>query len=271
MFLAVVLRLRQVAPAQLPPYLGRATQSCFYELIRAADPVLATALHAADGPKGFTSSDLLRPLALRADEPRPIREWRLTSFDPQLTSLLRTRVLPAVADAGHVWIDHQRWQVEAIADGPTAHPWAGSQDPATLVSTYCGPVNPLPSLNLGFTFHSPTTFRSQGRNIPLPLPEMVFGSLLDRWNATQSTALSRDLRQFAGDEVGITRYRLSTVLVPIEQGAGQVGFVGECRYQVWQADPANLRLLHLLAAFAFWAGVGYKTTWGLGLTTTGHT
>jgi CRISPR/Cas system endoribonuclease Cas6 (RAMP superfamily) len=44
----------------------------------------------------------------------------------------------------------------------------------------------------------------------------------------------------------------------------QVGFVGNCTYQL-HGLPADLRLLHTLARAAFFLGVGYKTTQGMGL------
>src|SRR5947209_7433261 len=91
MFLAAVLRLRQAAPAPLPPYLGRATHACFFELLGAAAPALADSLHDADRPKGFTVSDLLRPPGA-ADS--LVREWRITSIDADLTGVLLAQVLP---------------------------------------------------------------------------------------------------------------------------------------------------------------------------------
>ena len=42
------------------------------------------------------------------------------------------------------------------------------------------------------------------------------------------------------------------------------GFVGVCSYAFRSRDRYGLGLIHLLAAFAFYAGVGARTTVGLG-------
>ena len=48
-------------------------------------------------------------------------------------------------------------------------------------------------------------------------------------------------------------------------GYRQLGFVGACEFLPHRGVPADVvRVLHLLAAFAFFAGVGYKTTMGMG-------
>jgi CRISPR-associated endoribonuclease Cas6 len=42
------------------------------------------------------------------------------------------------------------------------------------------------------------------------------------------------------------------------------GFVGECTYTANANDERARRVLHLLADFAFFAGVGMKRTMGMG-------
>jgi CRISPR-associated endoribonuclease Cas6 len=45
----------------------------------------------------------------------------------------------------------------------------------------------------------------------------------------------------------------------------QIGFAGECTYEFATDAPGELkRQVSLLADFAFHAGVGYKTTMGMG-------
>jgi CRISPR-associated endoribonuclease Cas6 len=113
-------------------------------------------------------------------------------------------------------------------------------------------------------FASPTTFRSQGQYLPLPLPELVFGSLLDRWQAFAPIALHPDLRRFAAEAVVLGRYHLRTRGMPYKQGGMQIGFTGEATFVVLNRDRYWLNVLHLLAAFAFYSGIGYQTGAGLG-------
>lgn len=261
MLLAAVVRLRLIEPGPLPPYLGRAAHACFFELVSRVDEALATALHDTDGPKGFTVSDLGRPPGER--DPA-VREWRITSIDPTLTGVLAERVLPALPERLH--LGGRAFVVESVTSEGAAHPLAGTADPAAMAAARLfGGATPLP--RLGLVFRSPTTFRSGGHNVPLPLPALVFGGYVDRWNAHMPSQFSSpDVRRFAEECVVVSRYELATQLVPVEPGAGQVGFSGPCTFTVLQRDNYWLRLFHLLADFAFWCGTGYKTTMGLGQT-----
>jgi CRISPR-associated endoribonuclease Cas6 len=119
-------------------------------------------------------------------------------------------------------------------------------------------------LSLGLSFATPTTFRSGGKNVPLPLPELVFGSLLDRWQAFAPLAVNPELRRFAAEQVAVARYRLRSRVLPFKPGAMQVGFTGECHYVALRRDRYWLSVLHLLAGFAFYAGVGYQTSVDMG-------
>jgi CRISPR-associated endoribonuclease Cas6 len=261
MLLAAVIRLRQIAPGSVPHYLGRAAHACFFELLSGADESLAAMLHDTDGPKGFTVSDLGRPPSER--DPA-VREWRITSIDPQLTTVLTERVLPTLPE--QLQLGGQAFAVEGVITDQAAHPLAGTADPAALAAArlFSGPT---PQPRLGLVFRSPTTFRSGGHNVPLPLPPLVFGGYVDRWNAHMPSQFSSpDVRRFADECVVVSRYELATRLVQVEPGAGQVGFTGPCTFTVLQRDNYWLRLFHLLADFAFWCGTGYKTTMGLGQT-----
>jgi CRISPR/Cas system endoribonuclease Cas6 (RAMP superfamily) len=66
--------------------------------------------------------------------------------------------------------------------------------------------------------------------------------------------------------VVVSRYRLRTELVTFGSGRrGRVGgFVGQCRFAILDAAPRWRRYVSLLAAFAPFAGVGYRTAMGLG-------
>ena len=264
MLLAAVIRLRLLEAGSLPPYLGRAVHACLFDLLGAVDPALATRLHDAEGPKAFTVSDLLgRPAGGPVPAGQPCA-LRLTSLDPTLSALLRDRILPALPAQLH--LGGHAFAVDGVATEAGDHPLAGSADPAALgaAALFQG-ATPPPRLALAFA--SPTTFRSGGHNVPLPLPGLVFGSYVDRWNAHLPGQFSApDLRRFADECVVVSRYRLETALVPVEPGAAQVGFTGRCEFTVLNHDNYWLRLLHLLAAFAFWCGTGYKTTMGLGQT-----
>ena len=126
-----------------------------------------------------------------------------------------------------------------------------------------------PSSRLALRFASPTVFRSSGVNVPLPLPGLVFEGLARRWNAFGPLRIPPEVRRFADERMVISRYQLRTERVTFgdegERGA-YPGFVGVCGYAFRGRDRYWMGLIHLLAAFALYAGVGTRTTMGLGQT-----
>jgi CRISPR-associated endoribonuclease Cas6 len=146
----------------------------------------------------------------------------------------------------------------ACASGGTPEPQAvpptdGGQDPATS-SQKPAAGNRQPA----------TANRRQAHvNIPLPLPELVFGSLITRWNAFAPLTLPDEVRRYAQECLAISRYRLQTRAMRFGEVIS-VGFVGHCQYTALVRDPYWLRAVSLLAAYAFYSGVGQRTTVGMG-------
>lgn len=98
----------------------------------------------------------------------------------------------------------------------------------------------------------------------MPLPAWVFASLLERWNAFAPVALPDEARRFAQECLALSAYRLSTRMVAVKEGGLRAGAVGEARYTATRFDRYWLSVIHLLADFALFAGVGVGTSVGMG-------
>jgi len=284
MLISAVLTLAPTQPVTLPANLGRAAHAWFLNQVRAAAPALAEALHAPNQERPFTVSNLRGPDRNPASRPpasprsrgsdpladqflSPERTYflRLTSFWPELSTLVAERLLPNLPEQTLDLAGATCRVVSFTTDG-TAHPWAGQTSFQDLVQQHTlSPALPPRQVNLHFA--SPTVFRSGGANVPLPLPGLVFESLVRRWNAFAPLQIPLEIRRFADEAMVIARYRLHTERVAFgeegERGA-YPGFVGTCSYSFLVHDRYWLGLIHLLAAFAFYAGVGARTTMGLG-------
>lgn len=283
MLVSAVVWLSPCQPTILPADLGRAVHAWFLAQVRRADPALAEALHAPNAPRPFTLSSLRgvgRPVEGRVSL-TPEREYwlRVTSMDGALSRLLLEKVLPALP--GEAELAGATFAIRGATCDPAEHPWAGQTTCEALVQEYMlGTGRPERTLTLHFA--SPTTFRRTGgesgltdgegrayriagHNVPLPLPGMVFDSYLQRWNRFAPVALPPEVKRYAEECVAVSRHRIQTVLVEFGE-AREVGFAGTCRFTALVADPYWLRLLHLLAAFAFYAGTGHHTTRGMGQT-----
>lgn len=135
------------------------------------------------------------------------------------------------------------------------HPWAG-------VSTYARLFGGEPSPDLPLRFHSPTFFRRKGVNYPLPEPRLVLESLLRRFSAfapvkppegVQAALLERaTVRWLEGRTLGV------------EGDTEATGFVGRVVYHLPRATEEEALWLTALGRFAFYSGVGAKTSLGYG-------
>ncbi|PKO20836.1 MAG: hypothetical protein CVU38_18015, partial [Chloroflexi bacterium HGW-Chloroflexi-1] len=268
--LATVITLEALDAGELDVFQGRALHALFLDLVRRADPARGQALHDADEMKPFTSSNLI---GLRSETgaraqvaPGATCRWRITTFEPGLTGLWLERILPdlpATLTVGNLPFAVRGHTTDGAADG-----WAGVSSYAELIQRHTLTERPPgPWVNLRFV--SPTAFRSGGVHVPLPIPGLMLGHWLERWNAFAPLALHPDVRSFAEEQVVVSRYDLHTE--PVQFGpATIIGFLGQCSLTVKHDDPYWRRIPHLLAAYSFWAGTGHKTTHGLGQTRVGR-
>lgn len=265
--LAAVITLEPARAGELDPFQGRAMHALFLELTRRADTGAASALHDSEGLKPFTSSNLtglhLADGAHRAlVQPGALLRWRITTCEPALTALWLDRILPHLPptlSVGDMELAVRGWTADEAKDG-----WAGCSSYSELAQRHTlAPRPPGPWISLRFA--SPTTFRSQGIHVPLPIPQLMLGHWLEKWNAFAPLSLHPDVRAFAEGAVAVNRYDLHTEA--IQFGAATIiGFTGSCSLIVRSDDPYWRRIPHLLAAFSFWCGTGHRTPYGLGQT-----
>ena len=267
--LSAVIHLQALENGALPADSGRALNALFLDWVRETDPHKSAELHDGSGLRPYTVSDLVGitrfergfKLVRGGDS-----TWmRVTSLeDESLSALLKTSVLPGLA-AGRVFsIGMSGFCVTGVSISAAEHPWAGEISYKELVETHLfDPQLPEPTVEMEFA--SPTTFRSHGKNLPLPLPELLLESWLGRWNAFSPHALPMEARAFAQDGLAVSAYTLKTAAAHTGQGTF-IGFQGRLTLRALSEDPYWLRMLHLLADFSFFCGTGAKTSFGLGQT-----
>jgi len=129
-----------------------------------------------------------------------------------------------------------------------------------------------------YRFLSPTYFARSGRDYPLPDPQLIVRSLVERWNThspdSDEVRVGEDLARELGSRIVLAAHAIRTRAVPSGNGRPRIGFVGTARLGLRtpdrrdQAGIASARLLATLSAFAPYSGVGAQTTHGLGAVTT---
>ena len=266
MLISAVLTLRPLQQSTLSADQGRAIYGLFLSWIRQADSGLAQELHDIEGVKPFTVSGLLGlGQAVRGEvnlDPDHPLWWRVTTLTPRLSQVVLEQILPNLPD--RLTLADQPFQVIGATVDGAEHPWAGQTSYEELAQRHLlGAEEPSPWLNLEFA--TPTTFRSEGKHLPFPLPGLVFDHWLNKWNRFAPLSLHPDVKRFAEECLAVSRYQLRSRVVRFGP-ATFIGFVGRCSFRALRRDPYWLRLLHTLAGYAFYCGTGHKTTMGLGQT-----
>lgn len=266
--LSLVLTLRPAAPAKsaesLPAWWGRAAHALLLRVVAAADPQLAESLHAENNLRPFTTSTLMGRFPQGGLDPQGSYTLRLTALHAGTAGiLLEAAQSGLLAPGSTIELDYLPFQVEAAAWQPQDHPWAAATTYQDLSAPLLLAQQPAPR-RLTLQFTSPTTFKSEGLHVPVPLPELVFGSLLSRWNSFAPIVFPPETLRYARECLAISRYRLSSRAAPLKGSGLRVGGVGDVTYVSLNYDRYWMSVTGVLAEYALFAGAGAGTTMGLG-------
>lgn len=121
-----------------------------------------------------------------------------------------------------------------------------------------------PPARFAVRFTSPTTFLRGAHPLPMPLPDLLFGDLLQRWNAFAPISLPVEVRSYVEQCLQVAGYRLATRHLLPGDGGLLGGAVGVVRYAALRPDTYLLSLCALLLRFAAYAGAGMATELGMG-------
>ncbi len=263
MLTSLVLKLAAEQPTRIPLHLGRASHAAFLRLISRSDSKLAEQLHTANERRPFTCSSLWgarrvgNSLQLAPDSPVSLRFTGLTA------EISKHLLAAAEAPPSHIELNGIPLAVQSATTDAAADPWAGHVTYEAFAAQRLIPGE-TSIAHAELTFASPTAFHSGGHTLPAPLPSLVYGSLVDKWNAFSPVAVSEEMRRYAQECVAMSRYQLRTRAAPGKGRAAQIGCVGWCRYVATNRDRYWLSVFQLLTDFAFFAGVGYQTAVGMG-------
>jgi len=264
MLISILLNLTTGRTATLPAHLGRANYAATLQRIGQVDAALAEQIHAGDGAKPLTCSSLWGGRS-KGDtlivQPGQHYALRISGLTQQVSQALEQALL---AEPPATWTldDHPFVVTETVCDAQQ-EPWSGRTTYEALAAAQLLQGERLPR-QAALEFASPTAFKSAGMTVPIPLPGLVFGSLVERWNAFSPVTLSPEARRFGEEMVAISRYRLESEAVGQKNSGLRIGGVGRVTYTALGGDRYWLGVLQMLADFALYSGVGVQTTTGMG-------
>lgn len=119
---------------------------------------------------------------------------------------------------------------------------------------------------LHWTLHTPLAFHQSGLDVPFPIPRLMYRNLQRRWEAFTDLHFGPHLEAWVEASVRVQDYKLFPRRVHFKgnRESELTGSVGNVT--LWIARPGTYEpgALRLLSEYANYAGVGYKTTFGLG-------
>lgn len=266
---SLVLELRACDTATLPSTTGHLTHALFFDMIAQVEASLAERLHNEQDYKPFTVSALLDAR---------IRDGQIYI---QADSVYRLRL--TLLDGGEIWehltrlilekrqlvlrLGKASFLVERLLSTTGSEPggWAAHHTWQELASS-------SPQRCFTLRFASPTAFSLGNRRFALfPEPLLVWDSLLRSWNRYAPELLHIEktaLREFVTSNITVADYALRTTTLHFPKFT-QTGFLGTCTYLLKKEhshshDDQTLLSVAALARFAHYAGIGYKTTMGMG-------
>lgn len=287
---ALQLRLHPLEAGWVVANAGPQLQAAFLDLVRQADPALAEALHLPNRRRPYTLGLLQGFNTLTASQqtealdrgqelavhPGQVYWLRLTVLNDALFDTF-SRVLLLKAQELILRVGTASFAVSRILtkaeDTQENRSWVATSSFASLYQL----VRAQEAYRL--EFHTPTVFslgnKSWGKHLHLfPEPAYVFESIANQWEnfAPQPLRLSmhaltpHGIGQWCAEHLVASHYALTTSHLYAKK-FGQVGFQGTITYEVKGDRTTSEALwLSLFARFAFFSGVGYKTTMGMGQT-----
>lgn len=274
-----ILTLHASHDGALQPTQGHHALAAFYNLVEQVDPELSALLHDTNARKPFTLSTLNELPALRdpstaqssrsgqvAVRLRAGHEcWlRVTLASDAMFQTFISRFMHPSAGSGQVArptirLGEMEFGVSAVLTAPGSHAWAGYTTVEDLMA------NARTSDTLTFEFASPVSFSlGDNRMEIMPRPELVFIGLHRKWQEWCGLPTTMKLSaDWLRERVLVSQWEMRSHMWRYGK-QHQIGSEGRVTYRVFDADEDTLYMLNTLADFAFYAGVGRKTTQGMG-------
>ena len=265
---ALVIKLIAQESGTLPGSVGELAHAAFHAAVQAGDPTLSAQMHDAQTRKDFSLSPLFGFWQSHRDRHIHVNQgqegWlRVGLFNTELFRVFMQHLLGSHRPG--IRLGDVQFAISEALGSPGSHPWCGYTTLADLAA-----MQETPSRWV-LSFESPTAFswgksdRGTRRIEIFPQPRRVAAGLRSRWDKWTGQKWGRDFEEWVERNVIVGQvWRWETEVFPFQRQI-YLGGTGKLEYRLLDDSrpdcTAHLnRLLHL----AFYTGVGYKTTHGLG-------
>lgn len=274
---SLVLNLLPQSPIPSQFLTGRHLHALFLNLVSSVDRKLGDYLHEAKSDKAFTLSPLQvvrrgtasrTPTGARNQNPTLQWEhsqaiptgtpcwWRISLLDDTLFSQLTQLWLNLNPE--HPWhLGPADLHITSILGTPqSTQPWANAISYTQLYDQAS-----QSDRQISLIFCTPTAFRQSSYDCALPTRDLVFNSLINRWNQYSGIEFSKALIE----HIFPSFFEIHTEVV-VDSRSKFIGCVGVMNFRILgEVESSTIQQINALADFALFTGVGRKTTMGMGM------
>ncbi|MFN2137305.1 MAG: CRISPR-associated endoribonuclease Cas6 [Candidatus Promineifilaceae bacterium] len=271
---ALIIRLIAARGCTLRATQGHLAHAAFLDMLHQADAAVAKTVHDMHGRKPFTISPLegfghgrKGTIQIKAGQ----EGWlRVTLLDPTLFHTFIGYFLQG-NNRPRIQLSGAPFHISEVLGTNSSHPLAGAASLAHLQAEWASKALSRKDGDITLHFRTPTAFSL--RNMPgrhmylLPDPALVFGGLAGSWDRLSGDSTYEGTETAAAQNVAVARYHIKTHAYQYGNSV-QIGFTGPVTFKILdQKNESLVRHLNRLADLAFYTGVGYKTTMGMGQVT----
>ena len=260
---AIVYELIALNSDSLPEYHGQQLHGLCFKILDGFSVAMAALIHQKMPIKPFTSADLEFSKSNRLRQNRryiaagDVVYWRVTALNEEVLQAFLSVRQGQVMSIGNLQL-----KVERIIVTPETRDDVGLVDPEDIMAE-CFSLPPIGKVAM--EFRSVTSFRSGVNDCPWPSPELVFGSLADKWAAMDMPGeFSANLIREEARSLLICDWHGASRKVFLSPKRGATGFTGRFVYRLNTLPDDIQRIFLLLATYAEFSGVGRWTAHGLG-------
>lgn len=250
-------KLRAVNNSSLPVSHGRLLHAALLDLVRQYDKDLSAQLHDSN-VKPF-SFGLLNLYPKKSEAGKFKIEignsvvWKVNSLDTRLTRFLIGMQSGFIIRIGSACfqVDDIRYYDNCIIG--TEKILENAENLAAKTS-------------FSIRFVSPTSFRYYDIDYPFPRIDLIFGSLIDRWNnIDENVAFDSDaLKAVANQYIIPVKWQGESKRFNLTPKHGITGYIGTYMFDMKQLPKEYRKIFFALLEFAKFSGIGRLTAQGLG-------
>ncbi|MBF0550813.1 MAG: CRISPR-associated endoribonuclease Cas6 [Deltaproteobacteria bacterium] len=250
-----IINLRALTGGKMPRSFHCLMHPIFLDRISAAHSGLGAMLHDHQGPAPYAISPIMGRKANGAILNNESYWVRLSILHPDLEDVFLTTLEQGLW-VEPVSVGDLSFLVEDVVLGQQpSTPWSGRAGYDDLLR------NGLASDRITLHFKSPVSFKRGDLHYSMPEPGLIFGHLVKRWNRFAPDLMPENL---TGQGVSYSFFDIHTAPYALRNGGTILGAVGQLTF-IFECDVPIQRLYRTLLRFAFYSGIGVKTTQGMGL------